>query len=75
MDAEDPGSLRFIVAGGGENFLDIFVFQFAQADQLAAGGGNVEVGGEVGGFLLFSANGTDVVADFLGERAGSWCVR
>jgi hypothetical protein len=68
MDAEDPGSLRFVVAGGGEDFLDIFVFQFAQADQLAAGGGDVEIRREVGGFLLFSANGADVAIRARGAR-------
>jgi hypothetical protein len=49
------------------NFLDMFVFRFARADRLAAGGGDVEVG-EVGGLLLFSAkwNGCGV-ADFLRE--------
>jgi len=38
VDAENPRSLRFVVAGGGENFLDIFVFPFAQVTSWRAVG-------------------------------------
>ena len=44
MDAKNTRRLRLVVAGGDEDFLDVVVFEFAQRDQLAPGGGDVEIG-------------------------------
>jgi hypothetical protein len=31
VDAEDSGGLGFVITGGGEDFLDVAVFEFAGA--------------------------------------------
>jgi len=70
MDAEDAGSLRFVVAGGDEDFLNIFVFDLAEREELAAGGRDVEIGWHVVLSFCGSIDGANVLANFFGKGSG-----
>ncbi len=61
MDAEDSGGLGFVITRGGEDFLDVAVFEFAERDETAAVGGGFHAG------LGTNADGTraGVVADLF----------
>src|SRR5437870_4141603 len=64
MDSQDAAGLGFVVAGGGQDLLDVVIFESAQAEELVAGGRDVGWGERLG------ANFCDVVADFFGKRGG-----
>jgi hypothetical protein len=65
MNAKDPGSLGLIVAGGGEDLLDVVIFERAESQELVSGGRNVVFRKCFAGFFLVM-----LVANFFREMAG-----
>src|SRR5262249_20985751 len=70
MDAEDAGSLRLVVAGGEEDFLNVLVFDLAEREELAAGGRDVEFGGRVVLRFCGSIDGANMLTNFFGKGNG-----
>jgi len=66
MNAENPSRLRFIVAGSGQDLVDVVIFQCAQSEGLVSGWRNVVLGECFTGLLLNMQ-----VANLFGKMTGA----
>src|SRR5690242_13686474 len=65
MDAENARGLGLVVGGGGENLLDVIVFQFAKGEELVSGRRDVHVRRGFSAAVLL-----EVVANLFGQVGG-----